>query len=123
MTAARLPLADRIVAGLLLLFSLMHAAGSVAAYPFLSSELVWAISASVLGVLLAALNFLRAGRRSDVPLAWICFAGCAAWAVLALSFGVSIGNLLDPRPLLHAVVALALAVFSLSTILRSAGSP
>jgi hypothetical protein len=106
---------DRVFAGLLLLFALGHVAGSVMAYPFLSSELVWAISATVLAMLLAVLNFVRAGRSDDRTLAWICAAGCAAWVALALAFGISVGNVFDPRADLHAAVALILAVFSLRT--------
>jgi hypothetical protein len=103
---------DRIFAGLLFLFALGHVAGSVLAYPFLSSELVWAISATVLAILLAVLNFVRAGRPGDHTLAWICAVGCIAWITLSLAFGASIGNMFDPRPDLHALVALVLAVFS-----------
>jgi hypothetical protein len=112
---SRAIVADRIFAGLLFLFALGHVAGSVLAYPFLSSELVWAISATVLAILLAALNFVRAGRPGDRTLAWICTIGCLAWLVLALAFGVSIGNIFDPRADLHALVALVLALFSLRT--------
>jgi hypothetical protein len=111
---------DRVFAGLLLLFGLMHAVGSSLAYPFLSSELVWAISATVLAVLLAVLNFVRAGRPADTTLAWICAIGCAVWVVLALAFGVSIGNVFDSRVDLHALVALILALFSVRTITAGA---
>jgi hypothetical protein len=106
---------DRFFAVLLLVFGAMHSIGSVAAYAFLTPELVWAISASGLSMLVAVLNFIRAGRPEDRTLAWVCFSGCIVWAILALWFGVSIGNLADPRADLHALAAGVLAVFSFRT--------
>ena len=103
---------DRFFAVLLLAFGAMHAFGSVTAYAFLTPELVWALSASGFSILIAALNFIRAGRPEDRTLAWVCFAGCVVWAVIALAFGASVGNLADPRAVLHALAAVGLAVFS-----------
>ena len=113
-----LKITDRAFAVLLLLFAAGHVIGSVQAYAFLTPELVWAISATAFAALLAVLNFVRAGRPEDRTLAWICFGGSLAWVVLALSFGVSIGNIFDPRADLHALAAFILAVFSFLTASR-----
>lgn len=123
MTSARITLVDRIFACLLLVFGLLHSLGSLKAYAFLSSELVWALAATCLAVLIAILNLVRAGRPHDATVAWICFASCIVWAILAVSFGVSIGNVLDPRPALHAVVAIVLAAFSLNTAISGGKTP
>jgi uncharacterized membrane protein len=110
-----LKITDRAFAVLLLLFAAGHVIGSVQAYAFLTPELVWAISATAFAALLAVLNFVRAGRPEDRTLAWICFGGCVAWIVLALSFGISVGNIFDVRADLHALAAFVLAVFSFIT--------
>jgi len=113
-----LKITDRVFAVLLLLFAAGHSIGSLQAYAFLTPELVWAISASAFAALLAVLNFVRAGRPEDRTLAWICFGGCVAWIVLALSFGISVGDIFDLRADLHALAAFALAVFSFITATR-----
>ena len=110
---------DLFFAVLLLAFGAMHAFGSVTAYAFLTPELVWALSASGFSILIAVLNFIRAGRPEDRTLAWVCFAGCIVWAVIALAFGASIGNLADPRADLHALAAIVLAVFSFRSAIGS----
>lgn len=110
---------DRGFAILLGLFGLLHAYGSFAAYAFPTPELVWALSATVLCLLVATLNFVRAGRPADTTLAWITLVASLLWVVLALAFGVSEGNILDPRALLHASAAAVLAGFSVRTIAAS----
>jgi hypothetical protein len=65
------------------------------------------------------LNLLRASRQDDRALAWIASAGTAFWGLIAVAFGISIGNVLDPRPLMHAVDSLLLVGFSVSTLLRT----
>ena len=106
---------DRFFAVLLLAFGAMHAYGSVTAYAFLTPELVWALSASGLSILIAVLNFIRAGRPEDRTLAWICFAGCIILAIIALAFGASIGKL----AVLHALAAVVLAGFSFRSAIGS----
>ena len=102
---------DRAFAVLLILAAAGHSVGSFQAYH--STELVWALSASLYALLLAVLNLLRVNRPDDRSLACVAFAGSAVWVVVALSFGLSIGNPFDPRALTHATIALVLAVFSL----------
>ncbi|HWZ61103.1 MAG TPA: hypothetical protein VNW46_19110 [Gemmatimonadaceae bacterium] len=103
---------DRALGGLLIVGSLLHALGSIKAYASEPTTLVWALSATMAGLLLGTINLVRASRRHDQALAWISIVGCVAWVVQALAFGVSIGSPLDPRVLIHAVNAVALAVLA-----------
>jgi uncharacterized membrane protein len=80
--------------------------------------LLWSLCASPLALLIAAVNLLRVERPGDRPLAWISFAGSLSWAVAAFIAGVLIGNVFDPRPMMHWVTALVLAGFSLKAALN-----
>jgi hypothetical protein len=112
---------DRFFGVALVIAAAGHLFGSFGKYAVGSSELVWAISASALAILLAAINLLRVNRPDDKTLAWICLTGCIAWIVLALAFNVSIGNIFDPRGLTHAIVTAALAFFSQRTARGATG--
>ena len=114
---------DRLFGALLLLGSLLHSYGSISSYRFGSQELVWALSGSLAGGLISVLNLIRSGRPEDLTLAWIAFAGSLSWVAVAVSFGLSVGNLFDPRVLWHAISALALAGFSLRTVIGRAQIP
>jgi hypothetical protein len=63
--------------------------------------LLWSLSATVAGLLLAGINLLRAGRPNDYNLAWLSFAGCLAWIGMAIAFGRLIGNFFDFRVLIQ----------------------
>jgi exosortase/archaeosortase len=63
------------------------------------------------------MNLLRVGRPADRTLAWVSFAGCVGWVVVAVAFGRLIENMLDFRPLINLILALSLAAFSLRTAL------
>jgi hypothetical protein len=80
--------------------------------------LVWSLSGTLAGLLLASLNLLRTGRPGDRALAWVSFAGCLGWIAVALGFGVASGNVLDVRALTHAINAAVLAALSLRSALR-----
>lgn len=105
-------LIDRAFGWLLVVGALLHAYGSLMFYGPQTVTLVWALSGSLAGLLLAALNLMRINRSSDRTLAYLCFAGSIAWCGIALAFGVAIQSIGDPRVLYHVVVALALAWFS-----------
>jgi hypothetical protein len=109
---------DRTFGCLLILAALGHTAGTLKWIPFMSGMFVWSMGSSLAAGLLGALNIVRAGRSADTTLAAITVAGTAAWMVLALAFGQSIGNLLDPRPLGHAIIAGVLVVFGGMTLRR-----
>ena len=102
---------DRVFAWILVLGGLLHGVGSYLGYRKEPMTLLWALCATLLTLLLAAINLLRAGRRGDPALAWICFAGNLAWAVTAFTFSALIGNIFDVRGSIHGITALVLAGF------------
>jgi membrane protein DedA with SNARE-associated domain len=73
--------------------------------------------------LVAVLNLVRAGRPEDRTLAWITFCGSLCWVAVAIAFGASIGNVIDPRAVWHALSAFVLAGLSFRTAIgRSAAN-
>lgn len=115
-------IADRICSWILVLGGLLHGVGSYLGYSKEPMTLLWALSASQLCLVVAAINLLRVERPADRPLAWICLVSSGAWAVTALIFGVLIGNAFDVRAMIHCLTAVALAVFSLRTALGAGSS-
>ena len=111
---------DRIFGCLLALGGIGHGFGSYAAYHGEPMMLLWALSASFAGELLAAVNLLRTNRPGDRALAWISFAGCLVWIAFVLCFGHLIHNFLDFRFLINFIITAALALFSLRSALRAA---
>jgi hypothetical protein len=112
-------IADRTFAALLLIGGVLHGFGSFQAYATTPPVLVWALSGSLAALLLAALNLLRIDRPGDRALAWVSFAGCLAWLAIAIAFGATLGNPLDPRVLYHVIVTVALGALSLRSALIS----
>ncbi|HTZ89989.1 MAG TPA: hypothetical protein VMA71_06600 [Alloacidobacterium sp.] len=112
---------DRVFGWLLVVSTLLHCIGCLVAFRHTNPDmLLWTEGAGMGGFLLAAVNLLRVNRPEDRGLAWVSAAGCVAWVVLAISFGLRIGNLFDPRPLVHSLVTLTLLGFSLRTALGKA---
>jgi hypothetical protein len=110
---------DRIFGWLLVVGGLLHAGGSWHAFHNDPPQLLWALSGSLAALLVAALNLLRVGRPTDRPLARVSFVASVAWVAIAVGFGAVIGNLADPRAVIHAVNAAVLAVLSLRTLMRA----
>ena len=110
---------DRVFGWLLVVGGILHTFGSVVGLAHKPDVLVWALSGSLAALLLAALNLMRVNRPHDRTLALVCVAGSVAWVFVAIGFGVSIGNALDPRALIHAVNAVVLAGFSIRTAARA----
>ena len=108
---------DRVFGWLLVLGALLHSAGSVVALRNNPGVLVWALSGSLAAMLVAALNLMRVNRPADRTLAWVSAAGSIAWTLVAIGFGASIGNVLDPRAMYHAIAGIVLAAFSVRTAL------
>ena len=104
--------ADYVFGWLLGAASLMHGIGSVLAYRHKPELLLWAEAATLAGLLLAAINLLRAGRPGDRALARVSCAGCVGWILVAVSFGHLAGSLFDPRALSHEAITVVLLVFS-----------
>jgi hypothetical protein len=112
---------DRFFAGLLLFGAAGHTAGTLAFYTWPSEIFVWSLGASLAAFLLGAINLLRANRLNDPALARrTCAIGSLAWLGLAMAFGVVIGNIADPRVLIHAIAAAGLTAFSMRSLMQEA---
>ncbi len=107
---------DRVFGWLLILGSCGHTAGTFLWVPFMSGMFVWSLGSSLAAALLGVLNLVRAGRPDDKTLAMITAIGSACWVLIAVAFGQSINNLLDPRALMHAITAAVLVGFSIRTL-------
>ena len=117
-----LKVVDRIFAGLLGLAACGHTVGTFLWTQKMSGIFVWSLGSSLAAGLLATLNLVRAGRPNDKTLAVITLIGTACWALLNLTFGMSISNVLDPRPLGHIIISVVLVVFSGLTLFRSSSA-
>jgi hypothetical protein len=106
---------DKALAVLLVLGAIGHTMGSMQFYKGQPHALFWALCTSVLIVLVAAMNWLRADRAQDAGLAWVTAAATLAYAGISIGFGFLIGNPLDWRALSFAAVSLALVALSLRT--------
>jgi hypothetical protein len=109
---------DRFFGGLLALSAAGHTAGTLAFYQWPSEIFVWSLGASLAAFLLAAINLLRVNRPTDRALAWVCLAGSLGWLTLVIAFGVVIGQLLDPRVLMHGVAAAGLVAMSVRMLAK-----
>jgi len=109
---------DRVFAWILILGGVLHGWGSFHMYRNEPMTMLWSLCATLLTLLIAAVNLLRVERDGDRLLAWISFAGSLSWAIAAFAAGVLIHNIFDPRPMMHWVTAAALAGFSLRTALK-----
>ena len=109
---------DRIFGWLLVLGSGGHTVGTLLWTQPMSGIFIWSLGSSLAAALLGVLNIVRAGRPQDKTLAVITAIGTGCWALVALGFGLSIGNVLDPRPASHFIIAVVLVVFSVITLRR-----
>jgi phage tail tape-measure protein len=111
--------ADRTFGWLLVVASLLHTYGSFMSYENAPITLVWALSGSLAGLLVAAVNLLRTDRPSDYSLAWVSFAGSLGWTAVAFSIGKVTGHVFDFRPLTHMILGTALAAMSIRTLVTA----
>jgi hypothetical protein len=93
-----------------------HLAGTFAGYEPGTETFAWSLSASAFVFTLVALHLLRLGRPGDWPLALTASVATLAWAAVALMFGRAIGDVLDPRVLIHVAVSLLLAALALRRV-------
>jgi hypothetical protein len=107
---------DRILGCLLILGGLGHTVGSLHFYSNDKMTMLWSLCASLFVFLFGALSLLRAGRPRDTALAWICLFAGLCWIAASLRFGVLIGNLFDPRPIVFTILTLGLCFFCLRTL-------
>ena len=103
---------------LLALAACGHTVGTVLSTEPMSGIFIWSLGSSLAAGLLAALNFVRAGRPDDKILTVITAVGTACWAFVAFAFGVSIHNVFDARPLGHVVISIALVICSAISLLQ-----
>jgi len=114
-----LKIIDRIFGCLLVLASCGHTVGTILWTKPMSGMFIWSLGAALAGLLLGALNIVRAGRPEDRTLAVITSIGTACWGLVTFGFGKSIGNIFDPRPLGHVIISMVLVIFGLITITRA----
>ena len=100
---------DRGFGWLMILASIGHTFGTVKWTPFMSGIFVWSLGSSL------------AGRPEDKTLAAIAVGGTFGCALLALAFGKSIGDMLDPRVVGNVVIAVVLVGFGVRTFRRTGG--
>src|SRR5437868_13832480 len=103
---------DRGFSCLLILGGIGHTFGVIGFYQN-PDTLFWALTASVLIFLLAAINLLRTWRPGDRGLAIVTACASAAYFVIMLRFGELVGSFFDPRVILFAVLSLGLTLFGL----------
>ena len=107
---------DRILIGLLAFGALGHLFGTFALTSVGGELFVWSLAGVMAAALTVAVNVLRHVRPDDKPVARIALVSSVCWAVIAILFGVSIENILDPRVLIHAVAGAGLGIISFSTL-------
>ena len=107
---------DRIGISILALGAIGHTFGAVKSYAGEPVILVWSLCATALVALAAGLNFLRAARPGDRPVAWLASLATACWLAASVGFGLAIGKPFDPRVVLFAVACLLLLASNLRAL-------
>lgn len=108
---------DRTAAVLLAIFAFGHAVpGTLMTSPLLHSDTMWSFSGSVAAWLIAALNWMRASRPGDRPLAAWALAGALTWIGLMAWLMEAAQMWGDPRPWLFIAVSAILAGYSLRAL-------
>ncbi|MBY3139027.1 hypothetical protein [Rhizobium laguerreae] len=106
-----------IMCALLALGALGHLYGTFDGYPVGSEVFVWSLSATAYTFAVVTFNLLaRSGERGLLAAGMI---SAAVWAALALGFGSAIGNIFDPRAIMHAVPSIVLAILDAKLLLDS----
>ena len=85
-----------------------HLLGTFSGYPIGSEVFVWSLSATAFTFLIVFLQALRIQRPHDRPVTIGATVATIAWLGLALSFGSAVGDIADPRAMMHALVSAAL---------------
>lgn len=104
----KLTMIGRILAIILLIGGLLHGYGSLLAYEAGSTARVWSLGSAAFAIFLGALCLHANRRPTDRGLIGLLIVGLAAWLMTVVGFGLSIGNVGDPRVLYHLVVTAAL---------------
>lgn len=110
---------DRACIVLLTLGTLGHLFGTFSFFEFGSQVFVWSLSGSLAAGLIVVLNILR-HLKDDMAIATTALISGLLWIGIVLLFGQSIGNISDPRVLMHAVSTFGLCWFSFLQMRRQA---
>ena len=102
---------DRGLGVLLILGAAGHTFGSIRTYGREPMTLLWALSATLFILLLAAVHLLRTARPGDHALAWIGVVAALCQVFAAVVFGELSGDPADPRVIGFVVICLGLAGF------------
>lgn len=108
---------DRSFAVILAIFSAGHGIpGTLMARPLDEPYAVWSFSGSVAAWMIAAVNWLRAGRPGDRPLAAWALVGSLAWAGLMVWLALAADMTRDVRIWLFLGTCGVLAAFSIADL-------
>ncbi len=99
--------------GVLALGGIGHLAGTLMGYPPGTEVFVWSLTAVCYVFVVVFLQALRMTREDDRWIRMGATIATAAWMLLALAFGVAVGNILDPRGLIHAAASAGLLIATL----------
>ncbi|MFO1187968.1 MAG: hypothetical protein U1E87_11270, partial [Alphaproteobacteria bacterium] len=101
-------LIDRALSAALFLGAVLQALASLRAYGADGEALLWALSASAFLALLASVNWLRAARPKDRPLATVTFAFGLLGSAFILAYGFVTHTFYDARIIGGLIVTLGL---------------
>lgn len=108
---------DRSASVLLALFALGHAVpGTLMSSPFLHPDTMWSFSGSVAAWAIAVLNWLRASRPGDRPLAAWALVGALVWIGLMVWLMEAADMWSDVRPWLFVACCAILAVYGVRAL-------
>ena len=99
--------------GVLAFGGIGHLAGTLMSYPPGTEIFVWSLTAVFCVFAVVFLQALRLTRKNDRWIGGGATVATAAWMLLALGFGAAIGDILDPRGLVHAGASAALLITTL----------
>jgi hypothetical protein len=109
---------DRIFSILIILAGAVHAAGSLKYYED-PLTVLWALCATLFIFLFGAINLLRASRRGDKPLAWICLVSGLVWILAAVRFGYISDRMADMHVLVVIVVTVVICAFNVGALVTA----
>lgn len=110
---------ERIFIGIMMLAAVGHMIGTFTRTEIGSGLFVWSLSGVLACSLLVALNIIRHARSGDKPIAILSTTGNMLWFVVVILFGMSIGNIYDPRVMIHAIAAIILSIYGFASIIKS----
>lgn len=117
--SSTLRVVDRVCLFGLAFGTLGHSAGTFVLVERGTQLFVWSLAGSLACFATTAINAMRQKRgAADGEVAALSLVLSAAWTGVAVMFGASIGNVLDPRAAIHAASAVGLAACSYLDVMR-----